>query len=824
MINLSQRPSSSIPARPRLRVAVQILAIATAIVIDAQSPAVAQRRPAGRVPGRLLAAAAEGRAVRVIVGVRGGFRAEGRMSAQEVTDQRAAIRTRLQTVIDRLTAHGAVRARRFRMVPFFVADVDSRVLDELDRDSDVTSIEEDKLAAPALAQGDLLVGAPGAWVAGVSGAGWTLAILDTGVDKTHPFLSGKVVSEACYSNGGGAGSGISLCPDGTTASTAVDSGRNCGLSDCDHGTHVAGIAAGAGASFSGIARDATIVPIQVFTQFNSSPACGSAPSCILSFTSDEIRGLERVLALRNTFNIAAVNMSLGAGRYFDQASCDADNVALKAAIDNLRSVGIATVAASGNDGRSDSMTAPGCISSAVSVGSTTKADEISSFTNTAPFLSLLAPGSSITSSVPGGGFATKSGTSMATAFVAGAWAVLKQQKPAASVTRILSTLQGTGRPLTDPLSGLAFRRIQVDAAFNSLITTRFAVETPASGATVMQPFPISGWAVDPDAGTGTGVDAVHVYAYPQSGAPVFVGAAALGTARPDIGAIFGARFANSGYTLTAQGLAPGAYRLVVYVHSSASSRFDVARVIDVTIAARVSRPVVMIDAPVDGAIVAPSFFIGGWTIDAASLSGSGIDAVHIYAYPNPGSGAAPIFLGVADNGGARPDVGAIFGSQFNNSGYGLISGALTPGAYRIVVYARSTFSGSFSAQARDITVRAAGNPAMSVDLPASGATLTSPFVVGGWAIDLDAVAGSGVDTVHVWAYSVSGGAPTFVGVASYGGARMDIGNLFGPRFVNSGYDLTASSLAPGAYDLVVYSHSTVTGTFSAARVVRVTVQ
>jgi hypothetical protein len=106
----------------------------------------------------------------------------------------------------------------------------------------------------------------------------------------------------------------------------------------------------------------------------------------LSFTSDQILGLERVFALRSTFNIAAVNMSLGGGRYFDQASCDAANVARKAAIDNLRSVNIATVISSGNDSFADSMGAPGCISSAVSVGSTDDGgsvmlDAVSSFSN-----------------------------------------------------------------------------------------------------------------------------------------------------------------------------------------------------------------------------------------------------------------------------------------------------------------------------------------------------------------------------------------------------------------------------------------------------------
>ena len=104
----------------------------------------------------------------------------------------------------------------------------------------------------------------------------------------------------------------------------------------------------------------------------------------------------------------------------------------KPIIDNLRSIGIATVIASGNSGIPFAISSPACISSAVSVGSTNKDDTVSAFSNVASFLSLFAPGDSITSSVTGGTYASESGTSMATPHVAGAWAVLHQAAPTAS--------------------------------------------------------------------------------------------------------------------------------------------------------------------------------------------------------------------------------------------------------------------------------------------------------------------------------------------------------------------------------------------------------
>ena len=70
-----------------------------------------------------------------------------------------------------------------------------------------------------------------------------------------------------------------------------------------------------------------------------------------------------------------------------------------------------------------------------------------------------------------------------------------------------------------------------------------------------------------------------------------------------------------------------------------------------------SDPVMNLDSPANPATVGPVFQVSGWAFDRAASSGTGVDYVHVYAYPNPGSGQAPIFLGAAAYGQARGDVG-----------------------------------------------------------------------------------------------------------------------------------------------------------------------
>jgi subtilisin len=449
----------------------------------------------GRVQGTderfarlIIKAKSEGR-VRVIVGLNTPFRPEGFLrNAQLVQSQRREITQAQDRLIVQLTGSNARSLTRFAFIPFIAIEVDEAALTSLRNSPEVSSIEEDLPRPLALAESVPLIGGTAAWASGFSGAGQTVAILDSGVDKTHSFMSGKVVSEACYSISNG--SYTSVCPGGVTESTSPGSGVNCSVSmnsDCAHGTHVAGIAAGKGSSFSGVARDANIISIQVFSQ----PVAGGR---LGAFDSSIISGLQRVQELNASFNIPAVNLSIAGGPNI--TNCDSASPSLKAAIDNLRSIGIATVIASGNNGSTNGISYPACISSAISVGSTddgsfgTTINTVSSFSNSASFLTLLAPGKFIDSSVPGGVFQNFSGTSMAAPHVAGAWAVLRSKAPSATLDQVLQALTSTGLPVTDSRNGITKPRITVDAALNALElpppTQTLTVEStnPASGVNI----------------------------------------------------------------------------------------------------------------------------------------------------------------------------------------------------------------------------------------------------------------------------------------------------------------------------------------------------
>jgi subtilisin family serine protease len=222
------------------------------------------------------------------------------------------------------------------------------------------------------------------------------------------------------------------------------------MDDHSHGTHVGGIIAANG-SLKGVAPDAKLLALKVCNEDGSCP--GSAM----------IAGIDWCNNHSSQYNIVATTMSIGSGGPYNSATgCP---TWMDSIINMTHDLGITVTAASGNDNYFTGISYPACSPNAISVGSTTKGDVISSFTNTGDLLDLLAPGSSIYSTILDG-YGYKSGTSMATPHVAGAVALLKQYIPLALPDQIKNALKATGISITDPANGLDFPRIDILEAMN----------------------------------------------------------------------------------------------------------------------------------------------------------------------------------------------------------------------------------------------------------------------------------------------------------------------------------------------------------------------
>lgn len=120
------------------------------------------------------------------------------------------------------------------------------------------------------------------------------------------------------------------------------------------------------------------------------------------------------------------------------------------------------------------------------------------------------------------------------------------------------------------------------------------VDLPSPLSTVVVPFRVGGWAIDPLAASGSGIDAVQVWAIPDAGGPaVFVGAATLAGARPDVASAYGSRFGASGFDLSVtQALPQGTYRLNVFARRTSDQQYAPAVVLPLAV-----RGVTLTDLP-----------------------------------------------------------------------------------------------------------------------------------------------------------------------------------------------------------------------------------
>jgi sRNA-binding regulator protein Hfq len=339
-------------------------------------------------------------------------------------------------------------------------------LEALAADPAVVSIHEDGQVQAGLQDSVPLIGMPAAYGNGATGNNTMVAIVDTGVEYGHVFTTPRVTHAHCFSTTNA--TFTTLCPNGQPSQIGGTAGLNCGLPGCEHGTHVAGIAAGnraSGTPLNGVAKNARIFAAQVFSRRN-------ADNAVVSFDSDMLASLNDLLGRVNSgelVNLASINMSIWDAGMEVAGNCDAvaRGVPFKNVIDALRAQRVATVIISGNGSKTNLSAFPGCISTAVTVSSTTKSDTVSSFSNLSPIVDLFAPGSNITSSVPPTpNFSVLSGTSMAAPHVAGAFAAIRSACQSVTPDAIENALKSTGTPVADGRAGgtITKPRIRVDLA------------------------------------------------------------------------------------------------------------------------------------------------------------------------------------------------------------------------------------------------------------------------------------------------------------------------------------------------------------------------
>ncbi len=272
------------------------------------------------------------------------------------------------------------------------------------------------------------------------GLGINVAIIDTGIDLTHPDLAGNIL------NGG-------VNCSNTRAKNAAD--------DNGHGSHVSGTIAAIdnGIGVIGVAPRARLIPVKVLDKNGSGT------------WSSVICGLDWVTANASRYQIKLANMSLGGGGVSDNNCGLTNNDALHKAICRAVNAGVTIVVAAGNDGGLASTSVPAAYNDAVITvsaladsngtagggGPATSYgadDTFASFSNYGAPVDIGAPGVNIYSTWKGGGYNTISGTSMATPHVVGAAALYLNLHPGSSWTAIRDGLIAAGEALgaghTDP--------------------------------------------------------------------------------------------------------------------------------------------------------------------------------------------------------------------------------------------------------------------------------------------------------------------------------------------------------------------------------------
>jgi subtilisin family serine protease len=285
--------------------------------------------------------------------------------------------------------------------------------------------------------------APQGWDLSTGSAAVTIAVVDSGIDLTHPDLAAKLVPGYDF---------VHLDTDPQD--------------DYGHGTHVAGIAAAStnnGIGIAGVSWGARLMPVKVLNASGS----GSMGAAAEGITWAADHGAQ------------VINLSFG-------GTASSVPQTLQDAVNYAYGKGALVVAAAGNDAANENFY-PAVLANVLSVTATDAANLKAGFANFGPMVDLAAPGAGIYSTLPGGLYGSLSGTSMAAPFVSGLAAILRGLPGNASPEQITQELQSTaldlGAPGKDDLYGYGL--IQADSAIGSVHT--MAVSRVGSGKVVSSP-------------------------------------------------------------------------------------------------------------------------------------------------------------------------------------------------------------------------------------------------------------------------------------------------------------------------------------------------
>jgi subtilisin family serine protease len=361
-------------------------------------------------------------------------------------------------------ATGFVARRGMKHIPVVAGTIPADAVERLAMLPIVSWIEHDFDLEARRSQGGALIDAPELRSLGGSGNGIGVAVLDTGIDWTHPELSGsKVTAAGDY-----------------TGTQSVDQG----FDDEGHGTACAGIVAG---SSGGMAPQAHLWALKVLDAEGS----GS-----FSYT---VAALDDVYANLGSYGgVHVVNLSIGGSNVYNYA-CDSQMPSMTSAMSRLVNSGVTIFVSSGNDGCSDGINFPACVSHAISVGAvydanvggigwsegactpqgcndtTTAADKIACYSNSGSPLDILAPSYACSTTAMGGGYwgpstgGYFSGTSASCPYAAGVAAQIKSLRPSSTPAEIRTAMKSTGNPILDSRNGVSRRRIEADAAYAYLM-------------------------------------------------------------------------------------------------------------------------------------------------------------------------------------------------------------------------------------------------------------------------------------------------------------------------------------------------------------------